>query len=196
MQVLDTKTQFRISVMMTKIFSLIKSIKFALKGIVYAIKNERNMRIHTVAAIFVLFLSAACGINSIEYAILILTIGLVVICEMFNTVIESFIDLCAKEYNSIAKIAKDMSAGAVMVSAMAAVVVGFIFFGKKEAYTKLWAIFCSSPFVFIFVLILFFLFSYIYIFLGPTEIKNKIKSIAHTLKKAINNNKDGNINEN
>ena len=182
--------------MMTKIFSLVKSVKFALKGIIYAIKNERNMRIHTVAAVFVLFLSAVCGMNLTEYAILILTIGLVIICEMFNTVIESFIDLCAKEYNSIAKIAKDMSAGAVMVSSMAAVIVGFIFFGKKEAYTKLWAIFCSNSFVFIFAFILFFSFSYIYIFLGPTEIKNKIKSVAHTLKKLINNSKDGNINEN
>lgn len=182
--------------MMTRIFGLIKSVKFAFKGIIYAIKNERNMRIHTIAAIFVLFLSAVCGMSSTEYAILILTIGLVIICEMFNTVIESFVDLCAKEYNSIAKIAKDMSAGAVMVSSMSAAVVGFIFFGKKEAYNKLWAVFCSNPFVFLFAFVLFFLFGYIYIFLGPTEIKNKIRSVVHTLKKVTNNNKDGNINEN
>lgn len=125
---------------------VLRSLKYALKGIIYAIKNERNMRIHTTVAGYVLAFSAICGMNASEYAILILTISLVIMGEMFNSAVENLIDLCAKEYNATAKAAKDIAAGAVLILAFASVAVGLILFTKEQAYTKLWAFFAFTRF--------------------------------------------------
>ncbi len=184
---------------MMKNSKLFKALNFAVKGIIYALKNERNMRIHTTIAFYVLLFSYFCGMKAHEYAILILTIGIVITAEMFNSAIENLIDLCSKEYNSIAKAAKDISAGAVLVLAFVAVSVGLLLFGRKEAYTKLWALFCCHPLVIVF---LFFsgIFSYIYIFWGPAEMKSKVKNLYYKLKKKfansnIINDTDGKSNE-
>ena len=174
---------------------VLRSLKYALKGIIYAIKNERNMRIHTTVAGYVLVFSAICGMNAYEYAILILTISLVIMGEMFNSAVENLIDLCAKEYNATAKAAKDIAAGAVLILAFASVAVGLILFTKEQAYTKLWAFFCVYPFAFVAFIFSAFT-SYFYIFVGPAELKNKLKNAFKKLKSAfIIKNMDGNSNE-
>ena len=170
----------------SKFSKLFKALNFAVKGIIYALKNERNMRIHTTITFYVLLFSYFCGMKAYEYAIIILTIGLVIAGEMFNSAIENLIDLCSKEYNSTAKAAKDIAAGAVLVLASAAAAVGFMLFGRKEAYTKLWAFFCCYPLAVVFLILSGFL-SYIYIFWGPAEIKTKARNLYYKLKKKFEN---------
>ena len=111
--------------------NFLESFKNALNGVVYVCKNERNMKVHLLLAVVVLILSFVYNINSIEFAVVCLTIGLVIVCEMFNTAIEVLIDMLVKEYNLKAKIAKDIAAGAVFVSAAVSMIVGyFVFFDK------------------------------------------------------------------
>ena len=173
-----------------RIMSMLKTVKCAIKGIVYAIKNERNMRIHTVATFYVMLFSTFFKMSVVEYAILIVTIAMVITSEMFNSAIESLIDLCAKDYNTTAKAAKDIAAGAVLIVAMGAVGVGIALFSKKEAYISMWVFFCKNPIISILGIILL-MSSYLYVFWGPTEIKNKIQSGLRELKNKNNSNLRG-----
>lgn len=111
--------------------SLIDAFNNAIEGILYTFKNERNMRIHYVCAILVLFASLFFNLDKIEMIILILLIGGVIVCETFNTAIEKAIDGVGTEYNPFFKIAKDVSAGAVLISSMIAVMGGYLLFYDK-----------------------------------------------------------------
>jgi len=161
--------------------NVLRTLKFAVKGIIYTIKNERNMRFHTVAATYVLIFSAFFNMSYFKYVILILIIGLVFMAEMFNSSIEGLIDLCSKEYNATAKAAKDIAAGGVLIICISAVVSGAMMFNEIEAYKRMWRFFYSYPF-YLLILIAFSFFSYFYVFLGPVEIKNKFKSIWRKIK--------------
>jgi diacylglycerol kinase len=106
-------------------YSLIQSFIFALRGIAHALRHERNLRIHFAIAAYVLFFAIRYySLSGGEYALLLLVIGLVITCELFNTAIEKTVDIETPVYNGLAKIAKDVAAGAVLVSALTAVVVG------------------------------------------------------------------------
>lgn len=106
-------------------YSLLQSFLFAIKGIVYAIRHERNLRIHFAAAAYVLYFAVRYyDLSNLGYALLILVIGLVVTCELFNTAIEKTVDIETPVYNGLAKIAKDVAAGAVLVSALSAIIAG------------------------------------------------------------------------
>jgi len=107
---------------------ILKSFKCAAKGTLYTIKNERNMRIHTVISFYVLLFSLFFHLSFVKYAVLFLTIGSVLTLEMINTSIEAIIDICSAEYNSVARIAKDIAAGAVMVSSVVAAFIGIMIF--------------------------------------------------------------------
>ena len=168
----------------SKFVSIIKTVRYAMKGIAYAMKNERNMRIHLVSAIGVMVFSTFFNMSAVEYTILVLTISLVMMSEMFNSAIEGLIDLCAKEYNTTAKAAKDIAAGGVLIVAMAAVVVGCILFSKKEAYISMWVFFCMNPLMGILGLFLLVI-GYLYVFWGPTEIKNKLHVLIRKAKHRI-----------
>ena len=91
------------------------------------------MKIHYLCAIIVLFTSLFFDLDKMEMIILFLLIGGVIICEMFNTAIEKAIDGVSTEYNPLFKIAKDVSAGAVLISSMIAVVGGYLLFRDKVA---------------------------------------------------------------
>lgn len=108
--------------------NLFASFKYAWAGISYTFTTQRNFRIHTVVAVLVVSLGVYLGITAVKMAIVTLTCALVMILELLNTAIESVVDLTVKQnYHELAKIAKDCAAGAVLVSAGAAVVVaGFI----------------------------------------------------------------------
>lgn len=164
---------------------ILKSFKCAAKGILYTIKNEKNMRIHTVISFYVLLFSCFFHLSFVKYAVLFLTIGSVLTLEMFNTSIEAIIDICSKEYNSVAKIAKDIAAGAVMISSAFAVVIGIMFFGDFYVYISMWTFFAYNKLLFI-LLVLSILLSIIYIRKGPAEIKNKIFSTIKWLKNTLN----------
>ncbi|SHK14954.1 diacylglycerol kinase [Tepidibacter formicigenes] len=107
---------------------LINAFNCAIDGIIYTLKNERNMKIHYLIAVSILFLSLFFDLSRFEMIILFFTISLVIISEMINTAIEKSIDLFTKDYHELAKIAKDVSAGAVLISSLNSIVVGYLLF--------------------------------------------------------------------
>ena len=106
---------------------LIKSFKYAFEGILIGIKEEQNITIMILVIIFGIMLK----INTIEWIICILLFGLVISMELINTAIENTVNLITKEKNQQAKIAKDVAAGAVLVSAIASAIIGLIIFIPK-----------------------------------------------------------------
>ncbi len=102
--------------------NLFISFKFAWTGISYAFQTQRNFRIHVIVGLFAIGLGMSLKLNSVEMAIVGLTIGAVLAMELLNTAIESVVDLTVKQsYHELAKIAKDCSAAAVLISALAAI---------------------------------------------------------------------------
>ena len=110
---------------------LINSFKYAIQGIFSSFKTERNMKIH----IFIMFLVIAFGIilkiNKYEWIICVLCFAIVISGELFNTAIETVVDMVMPYKNDKAKIAKDISAGAVLTLAIGAAIVGVIIFVTK-----------------------------------------------------------------
>lgn len=105
-----------------------ESFGHAIDGIIYCIKTQRNMRIHVLAAVMVIAASIFLRLSRVEIMILCLVIAFVIVCEMFNTAIEKAIDISIKEYNPLAKASKDVAAGAVLISALCAVTIGYLLF--------------------------------------------------------------------
>lgn len=115
---------------------LIDSLNYAFEGIIYALKTQRNMKIHFLVAIIVLFASLFFDLTRIEILILLLTISMVIVAEMINTSIESTIDLITDKYHIFAKIAKNVAAGAVLIAAINSIIVAYlIFFHRINPYT-------------------------------------------------------------
>lgn len=108
--------------------NLIDSFNFAVNGIVTSVKQERNMKIHYGMAFLVLFGSLFFNFTRLEFLILLFAISLVLITELINTAIESTVDLITEDYSKFAEIAKDVSAGAVLVAALNSLVVGYLLF--------------------------------------------------------------------
>jgi diacylglycerol kinase (ATP) len=103
-----------------------RSFEHAYKGMISAVRTQRNMRFHVVVAVVVLVASLLLGVSKLELAVLVLTILLVFVTELFNTAMEFVVDLATKEYHPLAKLAKDVSAGAVLVSSVGALLVGYL----------------------------------------------------------------------
>ncbi len=107
--------------------NLFVSFKYAWSGIVYAFQTQRNFRVHVIVGTLAICLGVFLHLSPVEMAVIGLTIGLVLVMELLNTAIESVVDLTVKQaYHELAKIAKDCAAGAVLVSALAAVLVAGI----------------------------------------------------------------------
>ncbi len=104
------------------------SFHYAFAGIWYAVRFNQNMRIHFTAAILVLIAAYFLKVTGVEMAILGLLILLVIGAEMINTAIEEMVDLITKEHHEEAKVAKDVSAGMVLVTAIGAVIIGLFIF--------------------------------------------------------------------
>ena len=111
--------------------SLINSFNYAIQGLMYSLLSQKNMRIHYVFAIVVIIAMLFFDLNKIEFAIVFMSTIFVVFAELVNTSIESIVDLVTDEFHPMAKIAKDVAAGSVVVSAINAVVVGYIVFFNK-----------------------------------------------------------------
>ncbi len=107
------------------------SFKYAWEGIKSAYKTEQNILIHTIVAILVLFVGIIVKLSYLEFAIVFLVIGLVIAAEMFNTSIENAIDMAMPSIHPLAKASKDVASGAVLFSAIIAIIVGcFIYIPK------------------------------------------------------------------
>lgn len=108
--------------------TLADSFRYALEGIGYALRTQRNLRIHGAAAVLVLLLAALVGAGGHELALLVLAIGTVVAAELFNTAVEAVVDLVTPTYHPLAAVAKNVAAGGVLVLAGTAVVIGYLVF--------------------------------------------------------------------
>lgn len=106
----------------------IKSFKYAFEGIHYAFKNDQNLLAHILVAFLVMNVSIALKVTPFEMGILGLTIMMVIVAEMVNSAIEKMVDLITKEHRQEAKIAKDVSAGMVLLTAFAAAIIGSLIF--------------------------------------------------------------------
>ena len=109
--------------------NLIKSFQFAVRGLAYALRTQRNARIHLAIGIVAGITAAVLRLPFQEVALLALTIGLVFSAEMANTVVETIIDLVSPEYHELAGRAKDVAAGGVLVTSLAAATVGMLILG-------------------------------------------------------------------
>ncbi len=107
------------------------SFTYPIKGLRYAYRNEQNLVVDVGMAILVVIAGFIFKVSVTEWALLALTIGLVISCELINTAIEAVVDLVTEEYHPLAKVAKDTSAAAVFIFAIVAVIVGIIIFGPK-----------------------------------------------------------------
>ena len=109
----------------------IRGFGYAFKGLRYSTATQLNFRVHLVATLIALFMSYALHISINEWLWIILCIALVLITELLNTAIEFLTDLVSPDYNELAGHVKDVSAGAVLVAAIFALVAGAIIFLPK-----------------------------------------------------------------
>lgn len=110
---------------------LLRSFRYAFCGIFKAYKTEQNLLIHTIAMILILCLSWYLKISYIELAIVVLAIGLVISLELVNTSIENTVDMAMPNIHPLAKNAKDIASGAVLVSCFTAIAIAIIIFVPK-----------------------------------------------------------------
>ena len=115
--------------------AFLRSFGYAFEGIGYVMRTQRNARVHLTIGLLVVLAGVYFGIGATEWAILSLAFGMVFSAEMINTVAELSVDLLTQRRHPLAKAAKDVSAGAVLVTAIAAVGVGLAIFGPR-----LWAL--------------------------------------------------------
>ena len=108
--------------------SIIKSFIYAFEGIFYALRDNRNIRIHFIVAVLVVFAGVFFRVNRFEMGIIGIMILLVIMAEMINTAIEEMVDLIVSEHKVQAKIAKDVAAGMVLVAVVGSVIAGIFIF--------------------------------------------------------------------
>ena len=113
--------------------SILESFNYAFEGIIHVLRTQRNMRIHLVIAACVLVLAFAVGVSKFELIALLLAIAFVLIAEMVNTALEHAIDVATTSFDPMAKLAKDIAAGAVLIATVTAVAIGYVVFATRLA---------------------------------------------------------------
>ena len=113
------------------LWRILRSFGFAAQGLVYLFKTQPNFWVHTLAAVLVAVFSVWLGTTPAETGVLFLAIGVVMAAEAFNSALEALVDLASPEYHPLARIAKDTAAGAVLIAAFAAAVVGLVILGPR-----------------------------------------------------------------
>jgi len=111
--------------------NLVESFNCAIEGFIYVIKTQKNMRIHFLLAVLMLLLAVYLDVGRSDILVLALTISLVLIAEMVNTALELTVDMVSDSYHHIARIIKDIAAGAVLISSINAILVGYIIFAHR-----------------------------------------------------------------
>jgi diacylglycerol kinase (ATP) len=114
--------------------TLIDSFNYAFEGIIHVLRTQRNLRIHFAIAIAVIAAAAAFGVDRIELICLLLAIAFVLVAEMVNSAIEGAIDVSTTSFDPNAKLAKDIAAGAVLISTVTALAVGYLIFAHTAAH--------------------------------------------------------------
>ena len=111
--------------------SVIESFNFAIEGVIHVLRTQRNMRLHFAAAVAVIVVAVAVGVSKIELSVLLISIAFVLVAEMINTAIEGTIDAATTSFDPMAKLAKDIAAGAVLIASVNALAVGYLVFAGK-----------------------------------------------------------------
>ncbi len=113
--------------------NILESFNYAFEGIIHVLRTQRNMRIHFVVAILVLVAGLATNVDRLELIALLLAIAFVLIAEMINTALEAAIDVATTAFDPMAKLAKDIAAGAVLIATVNAVAIGYLVFSGQLA---------------------------------------------------------------
>jgi diacylglycerol kinase (ATP) len=114
--------------------TLIDSFNYAFEGIIHVLRTQRNLRIHFAIAIAVIAAAAALGVERMELIALLIVIAFVLVAEMVNSAIEGAIDASTTSFDPNAKLAKDIAAGAVLISTVTAIAVGYLVFAHAAAH--------------------------------------------------------------
>jgi diacylglycerol kinase (ATP) len=113
--------------------TVLDSFNYAFEGIIHVLRTQRNMRIHFAVAFVVLVLALIINVTKLELIALLISVTFVLIAEMVNTAVEAAIDIATTSFDPMAKLAKDIAAGAVLIAAANAVIVGYLVFAGKVA---------------------------------------------------------------
>jgi diacylglycerol kinase (ATP) len=113
--------------------SILESVNYAFEGVIHVLRTQRNMRIHFLIAAGVLVAAVGFGVGRLELIVLLLSICFVLVAEMFNSAVEAAVDVASTSFDPMAKLAKDIAAGAVLISAVNAVAVGYLVFSGEVA---------------------------------------------------------------
>jgi diacylglycerol kinase (ATP) len=111
--------------------SVLESFNYAFEGVIHVLRTQRNMRIHFAIAAAVLVAALALGVDRVELIALLLAISFVLIAEMINSALEAGIDVATTSFDPLAKLAKDIAAGAVLIATVNAVAVGYLVFSEQ-----------------------------------------------------------------
>src|SRR5204862_5346304 len=111
--------------------SVLDSFNFATEGIIHVLRTHRNMRVHFAVAIVVLVAAVWVGVSKLELIALLLAIAFVFITEMINSALEQAIDVATTSFDPLAKLAKDVAAGAVLIATVNAVAIGYLVFAGE-----------------------------------------------------------------
>ncbi len=106
--------------------SILQSFNYAFDGIIWVLRTQRNMRVHFGISVIVLILAFAYDVTRLELIALLLAIAFVLITEMINTAVEASTDIATTSFDPLAKLAKDIAAGAVLIATVNAVVIGYL----------------------------------------------------------------------
>jgi diacylglycerol kinase (ATP) len=113
--------------------SILESFNYAFEGVIHVLRTQRNMRIHFLIAAGVLIAALAFDVEKIELIALLIAICFVLVAEMINSAVEAAVDVASTSFDPMAKLAKDIAAGAVLISAVNAVAVGYLVFSGEVA---------------------------------------------------------------
>jgi diacylglycerol kinase (ATP) len=113
--------------------TILDSFNYATEGIIHVLRTQRNLRIHFAVAFIVLIAALVINVTKLELIALLISITFVLIAEMLNTAIEAAIDIATTSFDPMAKLAKDIAAGAVLIATINALAVGYLVFAGKVA---------------------------------------------------------------
>lgn len=122
-----------------------KSFSYAFCGVRRSVYTERNLRIHLTMLVLVTEAGVLYRLTRTEWMVLCVLFGLVLMAELWNTAIEALADLATRRENALVRVAKDAAAGAVLMMALMAVVVGILIFHEPDRLWNIWQAFCTHP---------------------------------------------------
>ncbi len=161
--------------MKQRIIKQIHSFGYAIRGLLSVLKTESHMRFHLIAGIYVIgFCAKFYNLTSAQWGVLILTISAVFITEIFNTVLERVCDTITTEYNKNVEFIKDVSAGAVLVASIGAVIIAFFMLFKPDVFRYIFLYF-STHILSLFVLLFITIFAVAFIVVKPEKYLDAIK---------------------